>query len=182
MNKIITSEEQIIEGSREFISRQGLKKLDMRSLASFLQVSVGTIYNYFPSKEALMEASVEAVFKDIFHARRSDTADFLSLLSGLAQALEAGERKYPGFFAAHSFAFSKEGKEEAREMKKSSILHVQLMMKEALEKDKKVRPDAFTDLDEDQFIDLVFLALLNSFSSKKNEIGSLEEMVRRTIY
>ena len=72
MNTIITSKDNILDGAKKLIADKGLSALDMRSLASFLHISVGSLYNYFPSKEALIEESVGAVFKDIFHSLRSD--------------------------------------------------------------------------------------------------------------
>jgi AcrR family transcriptional regulator len=182
MNRIITSKEEILEGSKKLIGEKGLNALDMRSLAQFLNVSVGTLYNYFPSKGILIESSVEAVFKDIFHESRSYDSDFLSLLDGLYKALADGEKKYPGFFSSHSYVFSPSDKSQASKMKEMSRNHLEEEMKIALEKDPKLRKDAFKNIDEKEFIDLVFTSLLYTYLEKKREIETLKKMVSCIIY
>lgn len=59
MNTVVTSKEEILKASREFIRTQGWSALNIRSLATACGVSVGSIYNYFDSKAKLVESTVE---------------------------------------------------------------------------------------------------------------------------
>lgn len=182
MNTVITSKEEILKGALEFVSKNSLALLNMRSLAAFLQISVGSIYHYFTSKDQLVQASVESVFKDIFSSQKTPEAGFIPYLHFLYEALKEGERKYPGFFTSHSFVFETKNLKEAQEKKSHSRNAVKEKMKEALNKDRQVRKDAFNTLDEEAFIDLTFDSLLYSYLEKKDEMKALEEMVRRVIY
>ena len=67
MNTAVTSREAILTVCRELVSRQGLDSLNMRSVARACQVALGSLYNYFPSKDDLLLATVESVWQDIFH-------------------------------------------------------------------------------------------------------------------
>lgn len=67
MNTVVTSKEQILKASRELIQRQGWSAVNIRSVAAACGVSVGSIYNYFDSKAALVGAAVESVWCEIFH-------------------------------------------------------------------------------------------------------------------
>ena len=67
MNTAVTSREAILTVCREMVSRQGLDSLNMRSVARACQVALGSLYNYFPSKDDLLLATVESVWQDIFH-------------------------------------------------------------------------------------------------------------------
>ena len=58
MNTIVTSKEQILETSRELIRQQGWTAVNIRTVAAACGVSVGSIYNYFDSKSALVSATV----------------------------------------------------------------------------------------------------------------------------
>ena len=58
MNTVITSREAILEMSRQLIRQQGWSGVSIRALAAACGVSVGSIYNYFYSKAALMAATV----------------------------------------------------------------------------------------------------------------------------
>lgn len=66
MNPMETSREEILEVSGA-VRRQGWEAVNVRAVASACGVAVGTLYNYFPSRDALVAASVESVWKDIFH-------------------------------------------------------------------------------------------------------------------
>ena len=61
MNTVVTSKAEILKTSRELIREQGWSAVSIRSVASACGVSVGSIYNYFDSKSALVGATVESV-------------------------------------------------------------------------------------------------------------------------
>ena len=67
MNKTVTSKEEILKTSRKLIREQGCAAVNIRSVAAACGVSIGSIYNYFDSKAALIEAAVESIWFEIFH-------------------------------------------------------------------------------------------------------------------
>ena len=57
MPKIIENiKEQIIEEAKRQLFENGYAKTTIRSVAKACGIGVGTIYNYFPSKEMLISA------------------------------------------------------------------------------------------------------------------------------
>ncbi len=52
---------QLLERCVEIFADEGFAGLTMRRLARALEVSTGTLYHYFPSKEAVFEGVVQAV-------------------------------------------------------------------------------------------------------------------------
>ena len=54
MNTVVTSKEEILKKSRELIQENGWASVNIRSVAAACGVSVGSIYNYFESKSALV--------------------------------------------------------------------------------------------------------------------------------
>lgn len=52
---------QLLEGAHAVFAREGYAALSMRQLARSLGVSTGTLYHYFPTKQALFDALVEKV-------------------------------------------------------------------------------------------------------------------------
>ena len=75
MNTVVTSKEDILRASRELIRQRGWSAVNIRSVAAACGVSVGSIYNYFDSKAALVGATVESVWGEIFR-RPEDGAVF----------------------------------------------------------------------------------------------------------
>lgn len=76
-----TSTQQILQACRQIVHAQGLGSISIRSAAAASGVAVGTIYHYFPSKEALLLAV---------------TADVWSQIFGLADD-EGGQEGQPGY-------------------------------------------------------------------------------------
>ena len=57
MNKSVTSRGDILRESRLLVMREGLGAVSMRSVARACGIAVGSLYNYFPSKDALIDAA-----------------------------------------------------------------------------------------------------------------------------
>ena len=56
MPKIITDPEQkILDASEAIVLNQGLEVLNIREIAKTCHMAAGTIYNYFPNKESIIE-------------------------------------------------------------------------------------------------------------------------------
>lgn len=146
MNTVVTSKDEILKKSRELIQKNGWATVNIRSLAAACGVSVGSIYNYFESKSALVSATVESVWEDIFH-RPDDVsvfADVLSSVKWMFGRLEYGCERYPGFFTHHSLGFMQQDTEDGKRQMRQAWQHILDELRAALLRDGKVRPDAFT--------------------------------------
>lgn len=53
--------EGLVEGCSRLFAERGYASLTMREIAAALEVSTGTLYHYFPAKDALFAAVVRAV-------------------------------------------------------------------------------------------------------------------------
>ena len=63
MNKVVTSKEELLDTARQIVFQEGIDQLSIRVLAKKLNISVGAVYNYFPSKSDLLLAIVESFLK-----------------------------------------------------------------------------------------------------------------------
>lgn len=184
LNIVVTSREAILKECRKMVMEKGITAINMRSVAAACGVAVGSIYNYFPSKADLITASVEEVWKDIFHM--SDKFEFEHItdcLEWIFYRIKEGCIKYPGFFTLHSMSFTAEDKEKGRKMMEKYFGHVKQNMKLILEKDHHIREDAFNEiLTKDVFVDLMFSIITSMLLQNKDEIKPLLEMVSRSIY
>ncbi|WP_418824669.1 TetR/AcrR family transcriptional regulator [Paratractidigestivibacter faecalis] len=171
--------------SRELIQKNGWATVNIRSLAAACGVSVGSIYNYFESKSALMSATVESVWEDIFH-RPDDVsvfADVLSSVKWMFGRLEYGCERYPGFFTHHSLGFMQQDTEDGKRQMRQAWQHILDELRAVLLRDGKVRPDAFTvDLTPDAFAQALFSLMLSAAVRQDFDSSAVLEIVRRTIY
>lgn len=185
MNINVTSKEAILAKSRELVMNQGISSINMRSVANACGVAVGSIYNYFPSKTELITATVEDVWKDIFHMPDSSFhfEHFTDCLLWLIERIEKGCKKYPGFFTLHSVSFTSEEKSNGRQIMESYFGHIKRNLLHVLKSDSKVRANAFNDtLTPEAFVELIFTLITSMLLQKQETYSPLIEMVIHCIY
>ena len=185
MNNIITSKEEILKASRELIKKKGLNAINMRSVAEASNIAVGSIYNYFKSKEELTIAVVGSVWFDIFHPSNVclESDSFIDSVDIIFQSLENGNKKYPNFFSYHSSMIFGKNKNKGVNMMNTIIKHMKEGLHKTLSNDKKVRSDAFDDnFTATKFIDTIFSFIMSSMMKGDYDSFVIKEIIKRTIY
>lgn len=185
MNINVTTKEEILRTSRAIVAENGISGLNMRKVAEACGVALGSLYNYFSSKDELMTATVESVWKDIFfefQLERLQAVPFPEYVKKLYQSAKVGSVLYPRFFAEHSIIFTGAARSNARALMESCFSDLKVGLKHCLSSDPSVSAAAFTDeFRVDTFIDFVFSFLIYSLGQNK-DIDFLVEVIRRTIY
>lgn len=185
MNTIITSREKILKVSRELIRREGWSAISIRSVASACGVSVGSIYNYFDSKSALVSATVESIWCEIFHRPEPETIfqDTQACIIWMYERMAYGCKQYPSFFTLHSLGFMREDKPDGKRQMQQTWRHILDGLCSVLMRDTKVRPDAFTaQFTAEKFANVLFSLMLSAMLRKNYDPSTVLELVRRTIY
>ena len=142
MNTIVTSKEEILKTSRALIQEQGWSAVSIRSVAAACGVSVGSIYNYFDSKAELVSATVESVWREIFH-RPEDAAVFQDVQACVIWVYERmayGYEQYPGFFTLHSLGFMRDEKADGKRHMQQAWHHMLMGLCAVLRQDARIRP------------------------------------------
>lgn len=184
MNPAITSKEAILEQCRLIVQKEGLSGLTMRHVADACGTALGSLYNYFPSKDALILESIRSIWESIFHqdGGEFDHHDFLSLVEWFVTSLSQGKKRYPGFFTLHALSLGSEEKEKGKAVREATFNHMKEMMLSTIKSDPKIRKDAFNQLDQRQFVDLIFLDVVYSELENWNDELGLKELINRAIY
>ena len=84
MNPKVSSKEEILATCREIVSTEGLNQLTVRRVADEAGIALGSIYNYFGSKEELILETIGSIWriilKDCLQIRTEQTlCDYLGL-------------------------------------------------------------------------------------------------------
>lgn len=185
MNAAATSKEAILKTSRELIRRQGWPAVSIRSVAAACGVSVGTIYNYFDSKSALVEATVESVWYEIFHRSTDEPAfeDTLECVTWMYGRMAHSFELYPGFFTLHSLGFVQEDKPDGKRLMQRTWQHILGELRSVLRRDSRVRPGAFDGgFTVEAFADVLFSLMLSAPLREDYDPSTVLEVVRRVLY
>ena len=185
MNKVVTSKEEILEVSRKMILEKGVSSFSMRTVAGKCGVAVGSIYNYYPSKTELLSDTIESIWNEIF-APFYAVAEFDSILtcvSKLFDTMKEGERNYPAFFSVHSLSFASEEKKFGKARMFHFFDGLEQKLADCLQKDEKVRPDAFENgLTREEFAGYIFTLLVSIRLGGQENCQSLLCMIENCVY
>lgn len=185
MNTVVTSKEDILKTSRKLIQQQGWSAVNIRSVAAACRVSVGSIYNYFDSKAALMCATVESVWCEIFYPPEDRTVfqDTQACIAWMYGRMEYGCRQYPGFFTLHSLGFMQEDRSDGKRRMQQTWQHILDELCTVLKQDVRIRADAFTEqFTVERFADVLFSLMLSALLRQEYNLEAVLEIVRRTLY
>lgn len=173
MNNSHTTKDAIILKIREIVARDGLNALSIRGLANELNLSVGIIYYYFPSKDELIVEAIESVWEDIFQiSDEIQNLSFSAYMSKIFENIISGTKKYPNFFTLHTIMLQTDEKSRAKSMMHIYMNKLKNKVREVLDGDKTVKYSAFTDsFTEDDFISFIMsniMSLILDSSYKKD--------------
>ena len=132
-----------------------------------------------------MGATVESVWCEIFHRPEDGSVfqDTQACITWLYERMEYGCKQYPGFFTLHSLGFLGEDKSDGRQKMQQTWQHILDGLCSVLQRDTKVRSDAFTQqFTAEQFADLLFSLMLSALLRQDYDPSAVLEIVRRTLY
>lgn len=158
MNTVITSKEAIMQVCRCIVAEKGLKALNMRLVADECHIALGTLYNYYADKDELVLATVESVWRDIFHADQQCVADvsFSDYVADLYARIRQGAEAYPNFLTGHSFSIAGSERGEAKSAMEHTFAHMKAGMLEVLRADQTIQENTFTpSFSQEKFVAFV---------------------------
>ena len=184
LNTVITSKEAIMQVCRRIVAEKGMKALNMRLVAEECHIALGTLYNYYADKDALVLAAVESIWKDIFHAGRQEEPDgsFSGYVAALYARIRKGAQAYPGFLTGHSISIAGAKRGEAKSVMEHTFAHMKTGLLEVLRTDPSVPENAFPPtFSREDFVGFVLDHLLVLLVQGQPDCHILLEIIHRVI-
>lgn len=182
-----TSKEEILAAARKIVQEKGLSGISMRSVAAEAGVAAGTLYHYFPDKDALMLAVTADIWEDIFDldGMKKEGEGFAAAVDALFCHAAEKISSYPGFAAVHGMEIASDGGPAAEG---AACMHaffgrIGACLEDVLAEDRRVRPDAFsTGLDEGGFVSFVLDNILLLLVLGKEDCSVFVAVIERVLY
>lgn len=151
MNHRVTSKEQILEQAMAIALNEGIDKISIRKVAGVCNIAIGSIYNYFPNKEALTLAITEQ-----FWAKVLENQDKIYRRGmGFTMFLE----QYYHFLYGRLHKYDKSWIKEMDHQ--VANLDAICMLKSVLKKDRRVNDAIWNmELNEDAFCEYVLVNIM----------------------
>lgn len=185
MNKIITSKEEILAESKKIVAQKGLQAINMREVAKNCNVAVGSVYNYFPSKNDLLVSIIESVWKEIIQgiSRNTKKQTFAEDVENIFYNIKNAGEKYPFFFGLHSVILDKNGRDKGRETMNSYFESIKSDLLFSLQRDENINENFFSSkCTQEDFIEFVFSNLLTLLIQNRQSCNVLTEIIKSAVY
>jgi AcrR family transcriptional regulator len=115
--------DRLLEAADQILAEEGFQFLATTRVAEVAEVSVGTVYHWFPDKEAIVEALARQYWSELaaLVAEVADRDEYVDPVGDVINSLTDGFRDRPGFLALW---FSRLRTEEVRDSTRPNRLLV----------------------------------------------------------
>ena len=180
-----TFEKEILLACKKIVIEKGLNAVSMRTVARECHVAVGSLYNYYNSKEDLIIATIESIWTEIINEIDWDycPSSFIDYLSQLFNQIQYGCQKYPQFFTLHALSFTKKSKEKGRQAMANYFEKMKKQMLICLKNDQAIKKDLFDEhFKETDFIEYVFSNFMTALADSSKSTLFLFELIKKVLY
>ena len=170
---------------RRIVAEKGIKAVNMRLVANECHIALGTLYNYYADKDALVLATVESIWKEIFHSEHQNEhcLSFPDYVAELYARIRKGADAYPGFLTGHSISIAASKRGEAKNVMEHTFAHMKAGMLEVLQGDPSIPENTFSSVfSEEDFVGFVLDHLLILLVQGQPNCNILLEIMCRVIY
>lgn len=186
MNHTVTSKQTLLKAAKDITYSEGLNHLNIRRVALACNISIGAVYNYFPSKSDLIFALIEDFWSSIINEtlfKNTKKIGFPDYFEQIYQNLYLRLKEFKAEFLQQIMQFDHAEKEKGKSIEKIYFQYIKNELSCALQQDQQIPPSIWNDsFTKDAFIDLVFKSMISSLKQGKNNSIFLKEMIIRLLY
>ena len=185
MNKVVTSKEELLDTARQIVFQEGIDQLSIRALAKKLNISVGAVYNYFPSKSDLLLAIVESFWKGIFHKDiciLSETLPFADFYEVVYHRLAEHMEDFFSVLLGQLDILRNTEKERGKLMEERYQQHIREGFPYALQQDCDIPEHIWNaTFTKAAFIDFLMEHMMNDLSHQRRSCTFTKELICRLL-
>lgn len=186
MNKSVTSKEELLKAAKDIAYNEGIDKINIRNVAKRCNVSIGAIYNYFPTKADLVLSVVEDFWNYTWIQKDSyakDDEKFTVFFERYFKTLLKRLFQFENDWLAKISMLSVQEKEKGRQLEAKCFEHIKHHLFDGIEKDRFIHNDLWNDdFTKDDFVDFVFLNMMSMLRYCKKECKFFLAILEKILY
>lgn len=185
-NKPVISKQQILDAAFDIASTSGLTGLSIREVARACDVAVGTVYNSFPTKSALVNDVVGRFWNEALADRMPQATagcNFVEFCQELAAKLAHALGRFRDDWLAEVSALDAVDRASARKREEACFAHIRAGLVVTLEQDPEIDPSSLTGpLEPQALCSFVWDSMLSSIKRGDPSCETLFALLRRVLY
>ena len=185
MNKNATSREEILRVGKGLLLEGGPDAVSMRAVASGCQVAVGALYNYYPSKGAMLNALIVNIWEDVFEPFTAVESypSFIAAVEALLDAIGTTGARMPGFLQSHALPFASGERAKGRGAMHAYFDVLERHLLRALDEDSNIREGVFENgLSKLEFVTYIMTLTIASQHQSRGSKQAMLAFIGNSIY
>ncbi len=171
MKKAVISRNDIIAAGKAIVLEEGFEAISMRKVADKCKVAIGSLYNYYPSKEDLIIGIIASIWDEaIFDLSAvAQGQSFAMTVKILFTEIEAVNAQYPAFLSLHAVGLGQKAKIRGRTVMDVYFTKIKAIMAESLDHDQQIKDQVFDDdFTAQKFIDFILSNLITAIIAHRS--------------
>lgn len=185
-NKAVISRQHILETAYNLFRSEETSTLSIRGVAAACGVSVGSIYNYFPTKSALVAEIVEMFWRESLHREMfiaTSDENFVAFCERLLEDLRATLEVFRREWLAKLMALDSESLGEIRRREEAAFVHIRKGLAVVIRNDRDIKLDALDGVaGADELATLVWGSIVSSLEHGDESCKALFALMHKALY
>lgn len=174
----------ILDCAKQIALEKGMSEINVREVAKLANVSVGTIYNYYATKEDLIIGVLSDFWKNAFASIHMECGeeqkDFFVRIEKLYLDFYGYMAQFKGNFINQVAIFNKHILKESKEAESEAFLKVERMIMMLMDEDVKIANYAFHDgFTKAEFAHIIFQLMLVKLKEKDPSFKQVLAMFKK---
>lgn len=186
MNKVVTTREELLHTAQEIVFQEGMDKLSIRTLAKKHDISIGAVYNYFPSKSELVLAIIEDFWKQVFHhdiCEMSKQLPFPEFYEMVYQRLVTHSEAFFSVLLGQLNILKDNDKEKGKQMEQKYLAHIQKGFLYALQQDESIDDCIWNEVfTKENFVRFLLDMMISDLTHQRMDCHFTKEILERLLY
>lgn len=176
----------IVDQAYELAEEKGLAAVNIRDVAKVCGVSVGSIYNYFPSKDDLVVAVIDKFFGKAFFTdfcNPEPDENFVAYCRRLYAGMRETLSRFRSDWLVQVQSMGSGMRQAGKQREAERLLHMQHGLEHVLENDTRIRPDALTGaLSAEAICAFAVHSMMDALRTGTDDCRVLFALLERTLY
>ena len=186
MNNNVTSKEELVAAALEIAREEGVHKVSIRNIAHKCSISVGVLYNYFPTKADLIFAVVShfwemssSMLQDI-HVK---DCCFTKYVEQFYYQMNVSLSDFQREWLTQMETMAPEDKERGKELELQCFRHLKSLLLQVLSSDPSIPATVWSEeYPKDEFIDFVFWHMVQMLRTGQKDCTFFVKTLQRILY
>ncbi|MBU5292461.1 TetR/AcrR family transcriptional regulator [Anaerosalibacter bizertensis] len=175
--------EIILSEAKDIAINQGISKVNIRSVAKNSGIATGTVYNYFPSKAALLIVIIEDFWQGAFAEidwQGLEDNDFYENLEQIYNILHSYLNKFKENWIEQLYLLKRDEKLLGKQKEIEYFGKIQNMIIRLMNMDDKLRNYQWTDtISKEKTAEFIFENMLNMLKKEEQDIEFFIEVLKK---